>query len=925
MNKELKYNEHSANTSDHDCTDGDLALSLGLVLEDGALKPTLPPKVIMTLSEGEVVKYIHETSSICHYIILKSSGVLSWRTLSSSTQTTLRTFSNEIYGINAIGNTLVVLADDGMHYFLWNGDTDGYLYLGTQFPELPISFGLQTELVRSDEDADSDAFVDSAFSVYLDDGTLSSSISAVEFSEDDTDLVTATVLAKVNKFIAEESTGSGKFIFPFFVRYAYRLYDSSLIMHSAPILMVAATGTVPFVHAVDSYHGYDYATVIRAYVTGAIHSLDYAVVNQDDITSLENWSDIISSVDIFISAPIYTYDQNGDCERIVAFSDIDNSCICKHTNQATSTTTYPQRYQRNSLSRLYEHTFAPDSVGATGTPDQWVIELPARDEEDIISDLESCSLFYFLKKIDISELATERTLISISDDYLDSLVTREVMTDDYDSHDLKIPKFSFSYNSRLNIANLNKQFFQGFNPSSAFTYSDGLITDDASPVTLYDGTREINVYVYIKQDGQNIIVKADAGQLAQNTSFNYVYYPNTNAYKAIVTVDDFVTSTDDSTTSIYYELALEPHSFLNGALYMGALSSFNLANTGSVNVSTSSDLERTIAITNKVYTSEVDNPYYFPVLNINTVGTGEIIGISAAAKALSQGQFGSFPLYAFSTEGIWALEVSDTGTYSAKQTITRDVCINSDSITQIDSAVLFATDRGIMLISGSQTQCISDILFSEDPFTIADLPNAEKLISIYNDKASSSEQIVLADITLMPFKEFISECQMVYDYVHQRIVVYNPSANYAYVYSLKSSAWGMMQSNISSGVNSYPEALAMTDENKLVDFSDSDNDNVMGLIVTRPFKIDDPNMFKTINTIIQRGYCKNDNISQVLYGSNDLFNWFTIWSSGDKYLRGFRGSPYKAFRLVVFCDFGKDESLSGCSIQYTPRLTNQLR
>ena len=38
-----------------------------------------------------------------------------------------------------------------MHYFLWKGNNDGYSYLGTKIPECPLSFGLQGEMVRTDE------------------------------------------------------------------------------------------------------------------------------------------------------------------------------------------------------------------------------------------------------------------------------------------------------------------------------------------------------------------------------------------------------------------------------------------------------------------------------------------------------------------------------------------------------------------------------------------------------------------------------------------------------------------------------------------------------------------------------------------------------------------------------------------------------
>ena len=294
-------------------------------------------------------------------------------------------------------------------------------------------------------------------------------------------------------------------------------------------------------------------------------------------------------------------------------------------------------------------------------------------------------------------------------------------------------------------------------------------------------------------------------------------------------------------------------------------------------------------------------------------------------KALSEGQFGQFPLYAFTTEGVWALEVSATGTYSAKQPITRDVVINPDSITQIDTAVLFATDRGIMHISGSSTQCISDILNTEDLFSIADLPKSDALINIFNEKSDESEKITLADITLLPFNEFLRGCRMVYDYTHQHIIVYNSAVRYAYVFSLKSKLWGMMYSDIVANVNSYPKAFAMAEGSRLVDFSKSNAENITALIITRPFKMDAPDSFKTINTIIQRGMFHSTHIRQVLYGSNDLMHWHVVWSSVDKNMRGFRGTPYKAYRLALVCRFDKAESIYGCTVAFEPRMTNQVR
>ena len=138
-----------------------------------------------------------------------------------------------------------------------------------------------------------------------------------------------------------------------------------------------------------------------------------------------------------------------------------------------------------------------------------------------------------------------------------------------------------------------------------------------------------------------------------------------------------------------------------------------------------------------------------------------------------------------------------------------------------------------------------------------------------------------------------------------------------------------MQSTITDGVNAYPEAIANTMDNSIVDMSQRSaadlKQGVYGLLWTRPLKLEGVNELKTIDTIIQRGVLKKDHVKQVLYGSRDLMNWELIWSSKDAYLRGFRGTPYKYFRVCLVCHLEQGESLYGFTVQYTPRDTNQPR
>ncbi len=181
-------------------------------------------------------------------------------------------------------------------------------------------------------------------------------------------------------------------------------------------------------------------------------------------------------------------------------------------------------------------------------------------------------------------------------------------------------------------------------------------------------------------------------------------------------------------------------------------------------------------------------------------------------------------------------------------------------------------------------------------------------------------------LDVIPFKTFLASCGMVYDYVHQRIVIYNPDCTYAYVFSLKSKMWGLMWAKILSTVNSYPDALALDHSGNLISFSvESAEGKVKGLLVTRPIKLGEADILKTIDTLYQRGVFRSGHIKSALYGSRDLFNWHLVNSSVTHRILNRRGTPYKYFRIALVCELDIDETVCGCTVQYTPRFTNRLR
>lgn len=132
------------------------------------------------------------------------------------------------------------------------------------------------------------------------------------------------------------------------------------------------------------------------------------------------------------------------------------------------------------------------------------------------------------------------------------------------------------------------------------------------------------------------------------------------------------------------------------------------------------------------------------------------------------------------------------------------------------------------------------------------------------------------------------------------------------------------------GVNAYPDTMAITNGNHVITLSDVSYERQLDyigtqLLVTRPLNVDAQNIFKTVNTVIQRGLFKKGNVMQVLFASNDLLNWVIVWSSTDQYLRGFSGTPYKYYRMVLLTTLHANECVTGATVQFLPKLTNQPR
>lgn len=936
--------------SDYACQDGQTALLHNLVHEYGEVRPMHKPKVVMNVPIGFRFLFIHANSGYKHYIFQAQAtdddgqikeGFYDYYYCDAADENNMVEFASmkaEVSHVDAIGNTLLIFTEGSINYYLWKNVE--YKSLGDALPEIGMRFGLLGEpILYSKECSEADGmFVHFDYEVWPSDRDYI-------YKREHLTAYTTTMLAPVSKLINEHVTGKGKFCFPFFVRYALRLYDGTLVHHSAPILMMPSTyhAIMPFLRQ-SSYNG-SKLTDCRVDVFAVRAALTFFM--EDNITKAfkEEWGDIVKSVDIFVSAPLYTYDAGGIVDTIqftkINYSDYNKGDYVGRlsTNAlmwglpssvshiSGDYTKYHSAFKMVDLFNAYcWPAFIRDSTGKYGDVD--TIELPAVTDEDMRKKMTDCSSFYLLKSISLNELInaseqSEAVTIKVKDDYLQSLVNREVMTDDYLTHEKIAAERSYVYNSRLNLAGVTRQLYDGYPIRQAFCRYDGRVPVNYSGAVITFGDLPISSVakptaftISVEEGGREIKLYKEGICNIYNSIYNRVptllFCPYTSANNAIWW------STTDGNLKPLMALEMKMHDFLNLSYASLYFDPFNLPSTSDL-PQDKGDENKKVEVSSSIYTSAVNNPFYFPSIGVNDVGIGEVVGIASAVAAMSQGQFGQFPLYAFTSNGVWALSVGNDGSYQTATPVTRDVCSNPNAIISLDRSVLFPTKRGIMMISGSQSTCITEVLH-DNPALFLSHDVVKKM-----SRAEGVEPTT--EIPDSGFLSYLDNAGMVYDYTRQRVIVFNQDKMYAYVLSLTSKMWSTIRSEYKYSVNSYPDGLAITQEGieaQLVNVCE-DGEAQGGVIVTRPMKLNNAHALGTITDIMVRGNLDKAHASVALLGTRDYTNYLYVGSGTRGRIARLHGSPYKAFVVVVMANLEDGETIDGMSVEYQMRQANRMR
>lgn len=319
---------------------------------------------------------------------------------------------------------------------------------------------------------------------------------------------------------------------------------------------------------------------------------------------------------------------------------------------------------------------------------------------------------------------------------------------------------------------------------------------------------------------------------------------------------------------------------------------------------------------NRIQASNLNNPYVWPAKNSYRVGNSEVIGVMSANNEVSQGQFGSYPMVAFTKSGIWALNVGVGDILiSSVVPLANEVCNNHQSITAIRKGIFFATNEGLKVLQGSQVIDISDVVEGRTDNTVKSL--------IANDPLYDFTRFLSGvDFTL-----FVKNAKIGYDSFYEEIIVSNPSYAYSYVFSLENKTWSKRSDVFTHFSNQFPYLFAISG-NTIYQSNKEDHENgKKAFYITNPVAND---QFIKIEQIIARGVFHFLSYFN-LYGSTDNANYTLVASTttseasyNDIKLRRCAFS-FKSFILTFVAVINKDVNIGDIDILASERYNNKLR
>ena len=967
MIKQIQLRGISRSPSDRMTEDGGLDESLNLYIDNAESAPALVPEnVTRKLGLPADLRaeriFVHKTANYENtiYVELSDDGVeTSIGVIANGVRKNILLLEEfeRVNDIASLGNTLIISTDKHLYYLLYKRNQ--YELLGTQIPFPVVSFDAEYEGENSISSGAAIELMEVTQEEWNEDGKLSGGHKNEAIKS-----MLSGFWAEYDKNILEFEK-EDLFFSPVFVRYVVNLYTGTP-MSSIPLLVNPSCSSMRANVLLEEGQREGQYGEMEPYSVGRISSSllkKYKIkATLADLQQLEQWSDVIESIDIYLSTSIYK-NQNRNVSEMLLRNEEQGDSYNRVTMVANLSTSAEGLLIASASTHCVKRCYLREEV-AKDIKGGWSEEIQGL-----------AGGFVFGPKVAGEDIILQTLPMLSGDDMKHYEINAESL---------------HTYNNSLILVQPTQ--IVGYN-HAGMAASDTFVPEISEAPTIYE------MQFILNGSKGDIVVNAGPFILNENVGddqkykdyYGFIIFPDARAYKVIVTAKQG--------KNIYTsELDMAAHPYLDCAFYSNSNPAerlWQIVDGPHAPFLLGSNVDDT---ENKIYMSDIDSPFTFPVGRRYTF-SAEVVGVAIATTALSQGQFGQFPLYVFTEDGIWAMETAADGSFVTSKPLLRDVCVNPDSITSIDNAVVFVTAKSVLLLLGSQVMDISPYM-SGRHYVIN--RQAEGLIS-----GSDYASLIPAITDDTPFMAFMRKASIAYDYPGKRLICIAADEDYQYICKLDTQTWHKSKH---SGVkpmlpvNSYPECyvqgivedstvlqmwvienesqeeweyladrirvvlpdardeeinlflsgevyldvteiekegneewlakeldtyhvvtelkwVTTKDTTRIYDFStvldgSREQKTERGVIVTRPMDLGYADVKKVIKDIRIRGEYAKGHVQCILQGSDDGVNYFNTY---------LKQKSWKLFRIIIVCALDRFERISWIDVDYDIRYNNKLR
>lgn len=837
---------------------------VNLRFSEGAWRPIGPKKTLYHKPEYSKI-HIHRQDDFENWIGWNGLNLHYYDPSDETVLQDLGTLDGSLYDIVAVKNFLVVTHSAGTSIWLFNGETYDAVALD----------GLE-KLFDVELSQDPDNLTEPEFTDWID-----FPVTAEDASQEVKDQVMTTAIQSfLGKYYEKLANLSGKGQMYGAVSYvvALRLFDGSYILHTVPRFYRFFHPS--FIIQLATFLGIPAQLKFKF---GGAAPLAKAKIDASGL-NFEGLSKIVSSVDLFFSKAEQIYDISEDTVTEEFYQQLFIDAAAVGTNY----------------------------VNLNG--DQY---FPVNTK---FKDLIDPVAFYKVASIDLSALEAngdfmEGTMDLDFDDFYSGYAARNTLPVDGYSHHSSTGQANYVYNGRLVLGN------------TALTLSPSDILPLAStqsrwgnPATLdpiiyapnnenlmyapnYEQTYPGKVIITLQtENGIKTIVDDITLPVYREVTYGFVILQGITGYFDARASKIQVLLSDDGGVN-FYEIAnigLQKSKYHNYSYapfskfftytaagniipaypgeeprrldinFEGYPIRFQFTNLGAAVPIPANDA--TVKNNNGRQVSNVGNPLFFDVANFDEVGNGTIIAFGSNTDPISDSQFGAYPLYTFTSQGIWAAQIGTGSVYILSDVpVNGEVLLSKELKVDLSLGTVYATLDGLKILSGRNPVEISE--------NVEGLPETTFLANDSLQQYFGNAQAAAGLPTLVdgvPFLTYLEGATIGYSKGKddEEIYVANPDYEYMYMFDLETKAWTKVSTKVYFFINYYPKLYAIG-ENWTISISDEVPGMVPAYFHTKPLSLGADDVQKKLHRTFLR--CRINTSGRYaafyIFGSDDLLKW----------------------------------------------------